>query len=24
MGYGVDPTPIQSLVDFKQAMAEAK
>jgi glucose/mannose-6-phosphate isomerase len=24
MGYGVDPTPIQVLVDFKQAMAEAK
>jgi glucose/mannose-6-phosphate isomerase len=24
MGYGVDPTPIQALVDFKQAMAEAK
>ena len=24
MGYGVDPTPVQALVDFKQAMAEAK
>lgn len=24
MGYGVDPTPIQALVDFKQAMTEAK
>jgi glucose/mannose-6-phosphate isomerase len=24
MGYGVDPTPIQALVDFKKAMAEAK
>jgi glucose/mannose-6-phosphate isomerase len=24
MGYGVDPTPIKSLVDFKKAMAEAK
>ena len=24
MGYGVDPTPIRALVDFKQAMAEAK
>ena len=24
MGYGVDPTPIQALVEFKQAMAEAK
>ena len=24
MGYGVDPTPIQALVDFKRAMAEAK
>jgi glucose/mannose-6-phosphate isomerase len=24
MGYGVDPTPIQALVDFKQAMAETK
>jgi glucose/mannose-6-phosphate isomerase len=24
MGYGVDPTPIKALVDFKQAMAEAK
>jgi glucose/mannose-6-phosphate isomerase len=24
MGYGVDPTPIQALVDFKQAMAEAQ
>ncbi len=24
MGYGVDPTPIKSLVDFKRAMAEAK
>ena len=24
MGYGVDPTPIQALVDFKQAMVEAK
>jgi glucose/mannose-6-phosphate isomerase len=24
MGYGVDPTPIQALVDFKQAIAEAK
>jgi len=24
MGYGVDPTPIQALVDFKQAMAEEK
>ena len=24
MGYGVDPTPIQALVDFKHAMAEAK
>jgi len=23
MGYGVDPTPIQALVDFKKAMAEA-
>jgi glucose/mannose-6-phosphate isomerase len=23
MGYGVDPTPVQSLVEFKQAMAEA-
>jgi len=23
MGYGVDPTPIKALVDFKQAMAEA-
>jgi len=24
MGYGVDPTPIKALVEFKQAMAEAK
>jgi glucose/mannose-6-phosphate isomerase len=24
MGYEVDPTPIKALVDFKQAMAEAK
>ena len=24
MGYGVDPTPIQALVDFKHAMTEAK
>jgi hypothetical protein len=24
MGYGMDPTPIQALVDFKQAIAEAK
>jgi len=24
MAYGVDPTPIKALVDFKQAMAEAK
>jgi glucose/mannose-6-phosphate isomerase len=24
MGYGVDPTPIKALVDFKKAMAEAK
>jgi glucose/mannose-6-phosphate isomerase len=24
MGYGVDPSPIPALVDFKQAMAEAK
>jgi glucose/mannose-6-phosphate isomerase len=24
MGYGVDPTPIKALVDFKQAMAEAQ
>lgn len=24
MGYGVDPTPVQALVDFKEAMAEAK
>jgi glucose/mannose-6-phosphate isomerase len=24
MGYGVDPTPIKALVDFKQAMTEAK
>jgi glucose/mannose-6-phosphate isomerase len=24
MGYGVDPTPIQALVEFKNAMAEAK
>ena len=24
MGYGVDPTPVQALVEFKQAMAEAK
>ena len=24
MGYGVDPTPIKALVDFKQAMVEAK
>ena len=24
MGYGVDPTPIPALVEFKQAMAEAK
>ena len=24
IGYGVDPTPIKALVDFKQAMAEAK
>jgi glucose/mannose-6-phosphate isomerase len=24
MGYGVDPTPIEALVEFKQAMAEAK
>jgi glucose/mannose-6-phosphate isomerase len=24
MGYGVDPTPIQALVDFKKSMAEAK
>jgi glucose/mannose-6-phosphate isomerase len=24
MGYGVDPTPIQALVDLKNAMAEAK
>jgi glucose/mannose-6-phosphate isomerase len=23
MGYGVDPTPVKALVDFKQAMAEA-
>ncbi len=24
MGYGVDPTPIQALVDFKKSMADAK
>ena len=24
MGYGVDPTPVHALVDFKQALAEAK
>jgi glucose/mannose-6-phosphate isomerase len=24
MGYGVDPTPIKALVDFKQAISEAK
>jgi glucose/mannose-6-phosphate isomerase len=24
MGYGVDPTPIQALVDFKNAMTEAR
>lgn len=24
MGYGVDPTPIQALVEFKEAMKEAK
>ncbi|MGE5377169.1 MAG: bifunctional phosphoglucose/phosphomannose isomerase [Bacteroidota bacterium] len=24
MGYGVDPTPIKALIDFKQAMAQAK
>ena len=24
MAYGVDPTPIKALVDFKQAMTEAK
>jgi glucose/mannose-6-phosphate isomerase len=24
MGYGVDPTPIKALVEFKEAMAEAK
>jgi hypothetical protein len=24
MGYGVDPTPVPSLVDFKLSMAEAK
>jgi glucose/mannose-6-phosphate isomerase len=24
MGYGVDPTPIQALVEFKKSMAEAK
>ena len=24
MGYGVDPTPVQVLVEFKDAMAEAK
>ncbi|HZM23022.1 MAG TPA: bifunctional phosphoglucose/phosphomannose isomerase [Anaerolineales bacterium] len=24
MGYGVDPTPIKALVDFKEAIAEAK
>ncbi len=24
MGYGVDPTPIQALVEFKKAMSEAK
>lgn len=24
MGYGVDPTPVQMLVEFKRAMAEAK
>ena len=24
MGYGVDPTPIKALVDFKESMAEAK
>jgi len=24
MGYGVDPTPVKALVDFKQAMAEVK
>ena len=24
MGYGVDPTPIKALIDFKEAMAEAK
>jgi glucose/mannose-6-phosphate isomerase len=24
MGYGVDPTPIQALVDFKKAMSETK
>jgi glucose/mannose-6-phosphate isomerase len=24
MGYGVDPTPVQVLVEFKEAMAEAK
>jgi len=24
MGYGVDPTPIQALVDFKEAMRDSK
>jgi glucose/mannose-6-phosphate isomerase len=24
MGYGVDPTPVQALVDFKKSMADAK
>jgi glucose/mannose-6-phosphate isomerase len=24
MGYGVDPTPVQALVDFKRAMADTK
>jgi glucose/mannose-6-phosphate isomerase len=24
MAYGVDPTPIQALVDFKKAMSESK
>jgi len=24
MGYGVDPTPVKVVADFKQALAEAK
>jgi len=24
MAYGVDPTPIQALLEFKKAMADAK